>query len=160
MLLTASLCNPQGTLRVRARSCPESRELNDGQSGREPAPLGARTEAAGGVAIVGGEHRTGIRGQNCKIVLRTTAVSGFAWRRRAFSQFCTAPGRPCLLSSRSRVRVALGTPLRIARSEAISWLLQMIFTRPVSGFVPVACPIASRRPARPGGCCLVSVPLG
>jgi hypothetical protein len=45
-----------------------------------------------------------------KIVQRATALGWFARWRRASSQVCTALGRSGLLSSRSRVRVALGAP--------------------------------------------------
>ena len=54
------------------------------------------------------------------------------------------------------VRVALGALPSIARSEASYRLLQMTFMRSISGFVPVAGPIASRWPDCPGVCCLVS----
>jgi hypothetical protein len=108
------------------------------------------------VWIYRSDRLSAVRQAPAKIVPGATAFSCFARRWRACLLVCTALGRLCLLSSRSRVRVALGAPTRIARSEAISRLPQVIFRRPVSGFVPVACPMASRRPPRPGVCCLVS----
>lgn len=42
---------------------------------------------------------------------------------------CIALERLCLLSTRPRVRAALGAPSFPCRSDPVSWLLRMIFKR-------------------------------
>ena len=51
-------------------------------------------------------------------------------------QPCPATVLTCLLSSRPQVRVLLGAPSSLPRSDRISGVWQLTFTRLVSGFVP------------------------
>jgi hypothetical protein len=54
------------------------------------------------------------------------------------------PVRNDLLSSRSRVRIALGAPTQNPSSEPLSAVTLTIFMMPFWHAVPAACPIASR----------------
>src|ERR1700685_3901932 len=54
--------------------------------------------------------------------------------------------RKWLLSSRSRVRVAVGAHIQIARSAGLSPAIGPTLTMPSGAAVPAACPIASSWP--------------
>jgi len=110
-----------------------------GRAMRELARLGtlALLTIFLGAKLGASAHRHGaMPGYVQQLSVRLNGLSGHTWHHKATL-------RKCLLSSRSRVRVAVGAHTRSPRSGSILPQTGHAVMMPSGAVVPVACPIAS-----------------